>query len=611
MPTPYHRRLYRNFAAAALALGATAAVAGATRPAAATPDLSEIKLSYTCGNYFRIRNTNTSEVDLSYTVYRTGEHGTVSLPAKPSAYPYSETYLHTNTRGALQLSYSGGRVAVKQNGGLACPAVASQGFFTNPFTWKSPTRADGIVAIHIVLLPNGKVISWGRAEVSPPEWPQIWDPHADSMATHPQTQYIPPPNQFPDASNWFQTLADFFCSGHNLLPDGRLLVVGGHHAGTGANFGMSFAYTFDYRTNTWTQLPDMTQGRWYPTVVIMPNGEALVNGGQNTTIDSIGDSTVVSDSIPEVLQANNTWRELTNAKNKVGYWSWLMVAPNGKAFQSGDTPGSSFFTTAGTGTYGGFIPRAVNVDRNYGSSIMYDAGKVMDVGGGHTEASAEVINLNVGNPQWTLTAPMVYPRRQMSAAIQADGTILVTGGSAGPEANPPENIVYVAESWNPNTGQWTELATMHKERLYHSNNILLPDARVLVLGGGEPAATGLTDERNGEFFYPPYLYNPDGTPVTASRPIVDAAPPAVTYGQTFPVQTENVIASKVIWISLGSVTHSGSQGSRANILRFTQNGGTVSVTSPANANLAPPGFYLLFVLNANNVPSAGSIIQIQ
>src|ERR1700680_493858 len=286
MRTLPHRHLNRNLATAVLTLGVTAGVARAAGSVTRTPDVAEIKLSYTCGNYFRIRNANPSRVDLTYTVYRTGEQGTVALPGKPSSYPYSETYLHTNTKGALQLSSSGSRVAVKQNGGLACPAVSSQGFFTNPFTWKSQTRADGIVPIHMALLPTGKLISWGRAEVTPAEWPQIWDPHTDSMATQPQAQYPVPANKYPDASNWFQTLADFFCTGHNLLPDGRLLVVGGHHAGTGANFGLSVAYTFDYRTNTWTQLPDMTQGRWYPTVTIMPNGEALAHGGQNTRIDS-------------------------------------------------------------------------------------------------------------------------------------------------------------------------------------------------------------------------------------------------------------------------------------------------------------------------------------
>jgi galactose oxidase len=77
------------------------------------------------------------------------------------------------------------------------------------------------------------------------------------------------------------------------------------------------------------------------------------------------------------------------------------------------------------------------------------------------------------------------------------------------------------------------------------------------------------------------------------------------------LQTENVIASKVLWIRLGSVTHAFSHGQRLNYLRFAQNGGVISATAPASANLAPPGFYLLFVLNANKVPSQGQIIQIQ
>jgi len=433
------------------------------------------------------------------------------------------------------------------------------------------------------------------------------------MAAHPQPQYPVPANKYPDASNWFETVSDFFCSGQNLLPDGRLLVVGGHDAkdGNGSNHGLSIAFTFDYHTNTWTQLPDMTQARWYPTVTVLPDGEALVHGGQNTAFNAAtGDSIVVADSIPEVLQSNNTWRELSTAKNKVGYWAWNFVTPNGRVYIAGDGGGTGYLSLSGTGSVTGGPTHIYTGSRDYGSAIMYDAGKIMVVGGAHTLNTAELIDLNSSSPKWTSTASMVYPRRQMSAAIQADGKILVTGGSAGPQAVPPTNIAYVAEAWDPTTQKWSELASLHKERLYHSNSLLLTDGRVLVVGGGEPAATGFPDERNAEIYYPPYLYNPDGTPVTASRPIVTSAPAAVGYAAKFSVQTQNVVATKVLWIRLPAVTHAFDHSQRANYLSFTQSGGTLTVTAPANADIAPPGFYQLYVLNAHGTPSAGRIVQI-
>ncbi len=337
-----------------------------------------------------------------------------------------------------------------------------------------------------------------------------------------------------------------------------------------------------------------------------------MHGGQNTAFNTAtGDTIVVADSIPEVLQTNNTWRELSTAKNKEGYWAWDFVTPNGSRLHGRQQRRNRFSVhSLVRGPSTGGPTHIYTGSRDYGSAIMYDAGKIMVVGGAHTLNTAELIDLNSTSPKWTSTASMVYPRRQMSAAIQADGKILVTGGSAGPQSIPPTNIAYVAEAWDPTTQTWSELASLHKERLYHSNSLLLTDGRVLVVGGGEPAATGFPDERNAEIYYPPYLYNPDGTPVTASRPIVTSAPAAVGYAAKFSVQTQNVIASKVLWIRLPAVTHAFDHSQRANYLSFTQSGGTLTVTSPANADLAPPGFYQLFVLNAHGTPSAGSIIQI-
>jgi len=112
-----------------LAVASTLAASSGNKPPA--PDLSDIKLSYACGNYFSVRNENSSEVDLTFNVHLTGEHGTLSLPAKPIEYAYSEVYVLTRTTGSLQLYYNGSRVAVKSNGGLTCLAIASRDLFTN------------------------------------------------------------------------------------------------------------------------------------------------------------------------------------------------------------------------------------------------------------------------------------------------------------------------------------------------------------------------------------------------------------------------------------------------------------------------------------------------
>jgi hypothetical protein len=110
--------------------------------------------------------------------------------------------------------------------------------------------------------------------------------------------------------------------------------------------------------------------------------------------------------------------------------------------------------------------------------------------------------------------------------------VLVTGGTdaTGFNSPPTSSAVLAAELWNPATpGQWTRLASMSHYRLYHTTALLLRDGRVLVMGSGEPAATGLTDDLTAEIFSPPYLFNADGTPAT--RPVLGSAPPCSRTGR--------------------------------------------------------------------------------
>ena len=87
---------------------------------------------------------------------------------------------------------------------------------------------------------------------------------------------------------------------------------------------------------------------------------------------------------------------------------------------------------------------------------------------------------------------------------------------------------------------------------------------------------------------------------------------SVSYGQTFPVQSpEAASIVRATWIRLSSVTHAFNMNQRMNRLTVTQNGtGSVSVTAPASPNQAPPGHYMLFLIDANGVPSVAKIIRI-
>jgi hypothetical protein len=243
---------------------------------------------------------------------------------------------------------------------------------------------------------------------------------------------------------------------------------------------------------------------------------------------------------------------------------------------------------------------------------MYDAGKILVVGGGDAPTNtAETIDLT-GASTWKYVGAMSVARRQLNATLLADGKVLVTGGTdaTGFNSAPTTSALLAAELWDPaNPGEWKQLSSMSHHRLYHSTTLLLPDARVLSVGSGQPAATGLADDYTAEIFSPPYLFNPDGTP--AGRPVISSAPAAVAYGPVFTVKTAAAASiTKVTFIRLSAVTHSFNQNQRMNLLSFSVGSGALTVTAPLNANLAPPGHYLLFVVNGSGVPSSAKVVRI-
>jgi hypothetical protein len=216
---------------------------------------------------------------------------------------------------------------------------------------------------------------------------------------------------------------------------------------------------------------------------------------------------------------------------------------------------------------------------------------------------------------------MRFPRRHHNATLLPDGTVLVTGGTRG--GGPPDlgfndlaagQPVHIAELWDPKgdggKGSWTDLTAEERDRCYHATAVLLPDARVLSAGGGEYRPGGRENppadsHRDAQIFSPPYLFK-------GARPSISAAPDAVTYGQTFDVETPqaNDIAT-VSWIRLPSVTHAFDQSQRINVLAFKAQAGTLRVTAPSTPNMCPPGHYMLFILNSVGAPSIARIVQIQ
>jgi galactose oxidase len=479
----------------------------------------------------------------------------------------------------------------------ALPPEATSGKWDPPVSWS-------IVPLHMTLLPTAKILAWGKYEIGTANIanPRLWDPSAGPPTTA------------------IQVPADtmLFCAGQTLMADGRLMVSGGHK---GDDRGLDVTNIFDPVTQTWVAgLPKMAQGRWYPTVTTLADGRVVTVAGRDAA-----SSTVL---LPEIWE-NNRWVKLTGASLKLPYYPRQFVAPNGKLFYAGERIRARWLdvdvvTTSGRGkwTSSSGLVHLWPYNRDYGSAAMYDTGKILYVGGGGDlnwstndaksstpTATAETIDLNVATAHWSSTDNMHFPRRHLNATILPDGQVLVTGGTSAGGFNTLSGAVHAAEVWSPQTGHWTQLASNTIDRAYHSVSLLLPDATVLHGASGD-ANVPLSSEPypkqpNHEIFRPPYLFK-------GARPtITSLSKSTVTYGETFTVTTSYAAQiTQVRWIRLGSVTHAFDASQRANTLTFSHGSGLVRVTTPSNSRRAPPGYYLLFLLNRNGVPSVGKIVKV-
>jgi hypothetical protein len=434
--------------------------------------------------------------------------------------------------------------------------------------WSSVFPAP-IVQLHLNLLPDGRVLSWGHYGS-----PQVWDPATGNFTAMPSASLM-------------------FCAGHNFLPDGRLLVTGGHITDS---HGLPNTNIFDANTTSWQAAAPMAFGRWYPTNTTLPNGELLTMAGEDQTGATV--------SISEIWDGAG-WRQLTSASLSLPNYPRTFVAPDGRIFYAGTQQQTRFLDVTGTGTWTLGPLRKLGA-RSYGSAVMYEPGKIIYVGGGTPATNtAEIIDLNQPSPQWTYTGSMTFSRWNTNATLLPTGEVLVTGGTSLSNRADPAGAVNAAELWNPSDGTWRTVASSAPLlRGYHATSLLLPDGRVLHTGGGDGGGT--PNNLNYELYSPPYLFK-------GARPVVTGATPTVaSHGQTLFVETpDGAGIAKVTLIRLGSVTHAFDQGQRLVPLSFSPTVGGLSVTLPASRTAAPPGPYMLFLVNGNGVPSVGQIMRLQ
>jgi galactose oxidase-like protein/Big-like domain-containing protein/glyoxal oxidase-like protein/carboxypeptidase family protein len=443
-------------------------------------------------------------------------------------------------------------------------------------SWSAPSSLNA-VAVNLILLPNNKLLYYDDGAT-----PAVWDYQQNVFTATP-------------------TNPDLFCSGHASLADGRILVVGGYGDGSGS-IGIANAEIFDATNNTWTTVPSMKYKRWYPTATTLSDGRILVTAGWQT-----GEHT--NAGIPEIYNpATNSWTQLTNANNPFETYPFIFLLPDGRIIHVGGSEYATDTDVLDLNTQSWSVLDSRILDG--GSAVMYVPNKIMKAGSaadsqmsGPSSNTTFVLDLTQPNPAWQQAPSMAYARTFMNLTSLPDGSVLATGGESDKNGGNIANAVYTAELWSPQTQSWSTMAAMHTPREYHSTALLLPDGRVVESGMGADFGN-VPDEQSAEFFSPPYLFK-------GSRPSISQAPSQIRYGASFTISTPDAAnISKAVLIRLGAVTHFFNQNTYYVPVSFQVGAGTLTLTAPIDGRLAPPGYYMLFIVNSNGVPSIAPIVQV-
>ncbi len=445
----------------------------------------------------------------------------------------------------------------------------------------SGVQSLGIIPIHAMVLPDGKVFSFGTDEngVQGGQFVySLYDPETGVDIILPNT-----------------TDTDIFCSSMAVDPvTGNIILMGGDARGEGgpANDPINDVVIFDYAN---LEIRDATQGemaydRWYNTAITLSNGEIMTLGGTGGGKDR-----------PEVFNSETGWRELTGVDMNINYYypkTW--VTSDDKVVV---IPGSGqMYRIDPTGTGSSEALGDPGFPRNaFQPGVMYNVDQVAIVG---TDGQIYTADLSADVPVFTAVAQLSFARQEAGMSVMPDGRVIITGGA--PSRYDLENATYTPEIWDPRTNEVEEVADAALARLYHSSHLLMPNGMIWVGGGGAP---GPLTNTNVEVYAPSYLYDENGD--MADRPAITDAPTNVGNDETFQITVDDTSdIARVTAVRTGALTHSVNSDTRFVELNYTVvDGTTLEVTSLSDGAMVP-GSWMLFVLDDDGVPSVASMLGV-
>ncbi len=459
------------------------------------------------------------------------------------------------------------------------------------------------IAVSMALLPNGQVLTWSGSERE--TWPRaeqtytaVWDPTTNTF------------------NEVFTLGHNMFCANQVMMADGRVFANGGRN---GVN--TPFVSVFDWRTATWESFEPMASGgRWYPTTIALADGDVYTAMG-----------TASNQRTPERWDPRDGWQLQPgtdfgpmvlnpypdSSHGERRWWPLLHVAPNGKLIHSGPTPDMHWINTTGLGDYEQTGPQWNSWYHKHGITVMYEEGKILTAGGWtagkniKSVADAFTVDVNGPAPDVKLTDPMNFPRKFHVAVMLPTGEVMAVGGNTSGRKFSDDGGVLDVEFWDPATETWSIGAPMTVPRGYHSTGTLLLDGRVLSAGGGYCSGSRTcngSSHKDGQVYSPPYLFDANGDP--AERPSLTSAPSTLIPGESVTVEADEAIDYFSL-VKMSSNTHGMNTDLRYLRIPSTLVNGTTYELSPhANPNVLTPGYWILFGINADGVPSEGVAVQV-
>jgi Domain of unknown function (DUF1929)/FG-GAP-like repeat len=494
------------------------------------------------------------------------------------------------------------------SGAVAPVAVeAGEGDAAKVGAWRIPDHSSQILAVHAALLHTGDVLWFAGSGADPDDFEagrfrtRVWH--------YPSRRFSSP-----------RTPIDLFCAGQTFLEGGRVLAAGGT-AQYGPFRGIRDALVFDPEDLRWIRIRRMLRPRWYPTLVTLGDGRVLSVSGRGATRALERD--------PEIFESGEGWRRL-RSPGLIPWYPHLFLLDDGRIFYSGGQmsgnrgvrPQIWNIANGNTRVVPG-LPQARF--RNQSASVLLGDARdqrVMVIGGGGAQLhdhggdhpfedededlphvatrSCAIVDLSAGNPRYRRAAALNEGRMHLNATLLPDRSVLASGGARVEEHRVDASLH--AELYDPRRRRWLLGAKSRVPRLYHSTALLVPDGRVVTAGSNpRPKA----DELRIEIYSPPYLFR-------GSRPQLTLARNRVAYGGRLRATVPDAGDLREInLVRPGATTHAFNNEQRLLGLEYSVDApDRVTLTFPRRRNVAPPGWYMVFAISDDGVPSVGRFVRL-